>query len=310
MGRLLRLRHYAPRTESTYLGWTRRFLEYVGKSGQHVPGAEDVKAYLSYLAVRRKVAASTQNQAFNALLFLCRHVLMEELGDLGATVRARQGRRLPVVMSPEETRAVLAELNGTHRLMLELAYGGGLRVSELVQLRVQDIDFDAGTLTVRAGKGDKDRITFLPKRLVPELKQHLGRVKALHERDVAAGAGQAPLPDSLERKYPKAGREWGWQFAFPTARLDVDGEGVVRRWHVAPASVQKAMKAAVRRSGIAKPASVHSLRHGFATALLMKGADIRRVQELLGHKSVETTMVYTHVLQAMAPDLASPLDEL
>ena len=310
MRRLLRLRHYAPSTERSYLGWSRRFLRYVGRSGEHVPTGEDVQAYLSHLAIRRNVSASTQNQGFNGLLFLCRHVLMEELGDLGATVRARQGRKLPVVLSQEETRAVFDELRGKHRLMLELMFGGGLRIGELVRLRVKDLDFEAGRVTVRAGKGDKDRVTFLPKRLVPELRRHLDEVKALHARDTAAGAGEAPLPDALERKYPNAGREWAWQFVFPSSKLDVDEGGTVRRWHMAPASLQKAMKEAVRRSGIAKPASVHSLRHSYATALLMKGADIRRVQDLLGHKSVESTMIYCHVLQSMAPDLSSPLDDL
>jgi integron integrase len=293
MQRLLRLRHYAARTERTYLGWTRRFLAYVGQCGQAPPTPEDVKAFLSHLAVRRKVASSTQNQAFSALLFLCRHVLMEDLGDMGETVRAREGKRLPVVLSPEETRAVLSHLEDAWRLMRELAYGGGLRVSELVTLRVKDIDFDAGTVTVRAGKGNKDRVTFQPRRLVSELRKHLEKVQALHRRDLAAGAGDAPLPDSLDRKYPNAGREWSWQFAFPSARIDVDDRGVLRRWHVATASVQKAMKRAVRQSTIAKPARVHSLRHAFATSLLMKGADIRRVQDLLGHRSVETTMIYT-----------------
>jgi site-specific recombinase XerD len=189
-------------------------------------------------------------------------------------------------------------------------YGAGLRLGELVELRVKDLDFGAGTVTVRSGKGEKDRVTFLPKRLGPELKAHLEEVKAIHERDLGRGAGQAPLPNALERKYPSAGREWGWQFVFPSTKLQVDDAGTVRRWHLAAASVQRAMKQAVRRSGIAKPASVHSLRHSYATALLMKGADIRRVQDLLGHRSVETTMVYLHVLQSMAPDLESPLDDL
>jgi len=191
-----------------------------------------------------------------------------------------------------------------------LVYGAGLRLGELVELRVKDLDFGAGTVMVRDGKWDKDRVTFLPKRLAPDLKAHLEEVKVIHERDLGAGAGEAPLPDALERKYTNAGREWGWQFVFPSSRLQVDDAGKVRRWHVAAASVQRAMKQAVRRSGIAKPASVHSLRHSYATALLTKGADIRRVQDLLGHKSVETTMIYLHVLQTMAPDLESPLDDL
>jgi len=234
MRQLMRLRHYASRTERSYLGWAQRFLKYVGKTGEDVPTPENVKAFLSHLAVHRKVASSTQNQVFNALLFLCRHVLMVELGDLGTTVRARRGRQLPVVLSPQETRAVLNELQGLHRLMLELMYGSGLRVSELVQLRVKDIDFDAGTIMVRASKGDKDRVTFLPKRSVQGLKAHLTKMKDLHERDLAAEAGEAPLPDALKRKYRNAGREWGWQFVFPSAKLNVDDDGVVRRWHVNP----------------------------------------------------------------------------
>ena len=273
-------------------------------------GPESVKAYLSYLATRRNVAASTQNQAFNALLFLYRNVLQIELGDMGNTVRAKRGRKLPVVLSPEETRGILAQVQGSPRLMLELIYGGGLRVGELATLRVKDIDFDAGTLTVRAGKGDMDRVTFLPLRLIDDIRRHLAKVKIQYERDLASGAGEASLPTALQRKYPNAGREWAWQFVFPSAKLNRDEDGVIRRWHVATPTVQKAMKSAVRRLGVAKPASVHSLRHSFATHLLMKGADIRRIQVLLGHKSVETTMIYTHVLQTMAPDLRSPLDEL
>ena len=194
--------------------------------------------------------------------------------------------------------------------MLELIYGAGLRVGEVVTLRVKDIDFALSTLAVRAGKGDMDRMTFLPIRLIAGLKKHLAIVKKQHEQDLAAGAGEAPLPTRLARKYPNACREWAWQFVFPSERLSRGEDGVIRRWHVATSTVQKAMKSAVSRAGVAKPASVHSLRHSFATHLLMKGADIRRIQELLGHKSVETTMIYTHVLQTMAPDLHSPLDEL
>ena len=308
--RILRLRHYAASTERTYVGWCRRFLRYVGQSGEHLPSSDDVQAFLSHLAVQGQVSSSTQNQAFHAVLFLLRHVLMTEAGDLSGTVRAREGRKLPVVLMPEETRAVLEQLKGKHRLMLELVYGAGLRLGELLDLRVKDVDFEANTLTVRASKGDKDRVTFLPKRLVEQLKEHLEEVRRVHERDLAAGAGEAPLPGALARKYPNAGREWGWQYVFPAGQLKVDETGTVRRMNVAAAPVQRAMKRAVRQSGVAKPASVHSLRHSYATALLMKGADIRRVQDLLGHKSVETTMIYTHVLQSMAPDLASPLDEL
>lgn len=308
--RILRLRHYAASTQRTYLGWNRRFLEYMGPSGQRLPSDDDVQAFLSHLAVRARVSAATQNQAFHAVLFLCRHVLAAEVGDLSGTVRAREGHKLPVVLLPEETRVILDRLQGTQKLMLGLVYGAGLRLNELLTLRVKDLDFAAHTVTVRASKGDKDRVTLLPKGLVPQLLAHLEKVKAVHEKDLAQGVGEAPLPDALARKYPKAGREWGWQFVFPSTMLQVDETGRVRRWHVAAATVQRAMKGAVRRAGIAKQASVHSLRHSYATALLMKGVDIRRVQELMGHKSVETTMVYTHVLQAMAPDLKSPFDEL
>lgn len=306
---LLELRHYALRTQRSYLGWAERFLHYLGKQAPGSITAEDARAYLSSLATHQRVAASTQNQAFNALLFFFRNVLGVELADMAATVRARQGRRLPVVLSLEETRAVLAQLAGVPRLMLELVYGAGMRLNEVVTLRVKDIDFDAGTITLRAAKGDKDRTTFLPDKVGRALRQHLEAVKVQHDQDLAAGAGEAPLPGALARKYPTAGREWPWQFVFPSRRLESD-DGTIRRWHVAAATVQKAMKAAVRRANVAKPATVHSLRHSFATHLLMQGADIRRVQDLLGHRSVETTMVYTHVLQTMAPNLRSPLDEL
>jgi integron integrase len=275
------------------------------------PEAEDAQAFLSHLATRGRVSASTQNQAFNALLFLHRHVLEAELGDMSPTLRARRGRKLPVVLSVDEVRAVLSQLTGNHRLMIELIYGGGLRLNELVKLRVKDIDFDSETITVRSGKGDKDRATLLPQRLHADLRAHLETVRALHERDLAAGAGEAPLPGALRRKYPNAGREWGWQFVFPSAKLAVDTESrAVCRWHVSEATVQKAMKAAVRKAKLAKPASVHTLRHSFATHLLLQGVDIRRIQQLLGHKSVETTMIYTHVLASIAPAVRSPLDEL
>ncbi|MBT3341376.1 MAG: integron integrase [Gemmatimonadetes bacterium] len=308
MGRLMQLRHYSPRTESCYVGWARRFLQH--QQPDSAPTAEDVKAYLSHLATRRNVSASTQNQAFSALLFLCRHVYHIELQDMGSTVRARRGSKLPVVLSVEETKSILCQLQGVTRLMLELVYGGGLRVSEVVGLRVKDLDFDAHSVTVRSGKGDHDRTTFLPQRVATDLRRHLERVKRLHVRDLAAGVGEVPMPSALARKYPHAGKEWAWQYVFPSRKLALDETGIIRRWHVSTSAVQKAMKAAVRKSGIAKMAGVHTLRHGFATHLLMRGVDIRRIQDLLGHRSVETTMIYTHVVRTMAPDLRSPLDEL
>ncbi len=311
MRRILRLRHYSPRTQRSYMGWANRYVRYLGGKRFSPPTSEDAKAFLSHLVTRGKVSASTQNQAFSALLFLHRHVLHADLGDMSATVRARRGQKLPVVLSVEEVRAVLAELSGKSRIMIELIYGGGLRLSDLVQLRVKDIDFDAATITIRSGKGDKDRVTLLPRRTLPALRKHLQDVRTLHERDLACGAGEAPLPNALRRKYPNAGREWAWQFVFPSSKLATDSETTaIRRWHVAPATVQKAMKAAVRRARISKPASPHTLRHSFATHMLMKGVDIRRIQDLLGHRSVETTMVYTHVLAGLAPPVRSPLDEL
>ncbi len=311
MQRLLKLRHYSPRTQRSYLGWVRRYLLYLKPLKSWPPQAADAQTFLSQLATRHNVAASTQNQAFNALLFLHRHVIQSDLGDMSSTVRARRGRKLPVVLTSDEVRAVMAELERPHRIMMELTYGAGLRLSELVQLRVKDIDFDAGSITVRSGKGDRDRITMLPRRVQASLRSHFIEVRRLHERDLAAGAGYAPLPHALQRKYPNAGREWGWQFVFPSVTLTPDPEEkTIRRWHVSPATVQRAMKSAVRKAKIAKPASLHTLRHSFATHLLMKGVDIRRIQELLGHKSVETTMIYTHVIQSIAPDVESPLDDL
>lgn len=234
MKRILQVRHYSPRTEHSYVGWARRYLRYHSGRGGGAPGTEDAQAYLSQLATRGRVSASTQNQAFNALLFLHKHVLQSELGNMGATIRAKRGQKLPVVLSVDEVRAVLGQLQGTPRLMLELIYGSGLRLCELIHLRVKDIDFDGDALTVRSGKGDKDRVTLLPRRLQPDLRSHLEKVKALHELDLAAGAGEAPLPDALRRKYPNAGREWGWQFAFPSSKLAPDREThAIHRWHVA-----------------------------------------------------------------------------
>jgi integron integrase len=311
MRRLLQLRHYSPRTERCYLGWADRYLSYLGDQRTTPPGSADAKAYLSHLATRARVSASTQNQAFNALLFLHRHVFQSELASMASTIRARRGTKLPIVLTQDEVRAILARLSGRSRIMIDLIYGGGLRLSEVAQLRVKDIDIAAGSVTVRSGKGDKDRVTLLPRRLVAELKQHLESVGIVHQQDLAAGAGEAPLPNALRRKYPSAAREWGWQFVFPSAKLTRDAETRrIHRWHVSPATLQKAMKTAVRRAGIAKPASVHTMRHCFATHMLMKGVDIRRIQELLGHRSLETTMIYTHVIKSIAPDVSSPLDDL
>lgn len=311
MRELLRLRHYSYRTEKTYLHWCRRYRRYAVLNSLAEEDAETVKSYLSHLALKRKVAASTQNQAFNSLLFLFRSVYRKELGDMSHTVRAKRGRKLPVVFTQNEITELFRHAAGTRLLMLQLIYGGGLRLAELTRLRVKDIDFDNGLLYVRSGKGDKDRTTLLPQAVVPALRDHLAKVKCLHQEDLEAGAGEVHLPGALARKYPNAAREWGWQYAFPSAKLSRDPQdGVIRRYHVSDKTVQHAMRVCLEKAQIAKHASVHTLRHSFATHLLMNGVNIRQVQEYLGHKSLETTMVYTHVVREISPQAESPLDTL
>ena len=277
----------------------------VGVDGQ------GVKSFLTHLATRRRVSAGTQNQAFSALTFLCREVLRLPETDLDAGVRAKATSRLPAVLSTGETARLLEAMSGTARLMAEVTYGGGLRVMECCRLRVKDVDFENDLLFVRDGKGGKDRSTLLAKSVKERLREHLARVRVLHEQDLAAGAGEARLPDALERKYPQAGREWGWQFAFPAQNLAVDPRGgKVRRHHASDAMLQRAVKEAVAKAGIEKPVSVHTLRHSFATHLLLAGVDLRQIQELLGHASVETTMIYTHVVKNLRAPATSPLDVL
>ncbi len=307
---LLRVRHYSIHTERTYMEWVERFLAYAQDNRLDWQAGGTVRSYLAYLATVRDVASSTQNQAFNALLFLFREVLKQDIPDM-ASVRARRGSKLPVVLSVEEVRAVLKAAPETARLMLELTYGAGLRVSETIRLRIKDLDFDNHLVFVRAGKGDKDRSTLLPKRLDDPLRVQIERVKVLHERDVVAGHGSVYLPHALDRKYPQAEFAVGWQYLFPATELSVDPRsGKVRRHHLMDEVLQRAMRVAVQRAGIVKPASVHSLRHSFATHLLLKGVNIREVQKYLGHQSVETTMIYTHVIRGMDSTAESPLDEL
>lgn len=257
-----------------------------------------------------RVAASTQNQAKSALLFLYREVLGIKLPWLDNVEQARAPKRLPVVLTREEVQAVLSRLEGTHALIVGLLYGAGLRIMEAVRLRVKDVEFTRREILVRDGKGFKDRVTMLPASLAPSLVDHLARVRALHESDLAAGGGAVYLPYALERKYPNAAREWGWQYVFPAARSSVDPRtGETRRHHVTDQSIQRAVKQAVRDAGIVKPASPHTLRHSFATHLLQSGYDIRTVQELLGHSNVATTMIYTHVLNRGGRGVTSPLDQ-
>jgi len=306
----LRVRHYAYRTEQSYLDWVKRFYQYLEKTNGTMD-SKGVKDFLTYLALNRNVAASTQNQAFNALLFLFRNVLDKDLGDLSKTVRAKRGPKLPVVLSVDEVESVFKILEGTNLLMLQLLYGAGLRLMELVRLRVKDIDFFPKLIIVRTGKGDKDRSTMLPEAVKTDLYLHLERVRSLHEEDLRAGYGEVYMPTALSRKYPHAAKEWGWQYVFPSKKLSVDPRGgKVRRHHISEKAIQDAMKKAVRDAGIVKQASVHTMRHSFATHLLMSGVNIRKIQDYLGHKNVETTMIYTHVVRDMSADAESPLDTL
>jgi integron integrase len=299
------------RTEQAYLDWIKRFIRHFGKRHPRDLGAAEVSEFLTHLAVAGQVAASTQNQAKSALLFLYREVLDVELPWLDDVESAKAPRRLPVVLTQAEVVALLARLEGTNALVCRLLYGTGLRIMECLRLRVKDVEFERGEILVRDGKGFKDRVTMLPTSLAPSLREHMVRVAELHRQDLVAGHGEVWLPYALERKYPNAGREWAWQYVFPSAKLSVDPRsGVVRRHHVADQAVQRALKLAVRAAGVAKPATPHTLRHSFATHLLESGYDIRTVQELLGHSDVSTTMIYTHVLNKGGRGVRSPLDGL
>jgi len=307
----IRLKHYSIRTEQAYVDWIRRFILHFGKRHPRELGAANVEAFLTHLAVAGNVAASTQNQAKSALLFLYREVLETELPWLDNVERARAPKRLPVVLTRDEVHAVLSRLSGTHWLIASLLYGAGLRIMEGLRLRVKDVEFSRKEILVRDGKGFKDRVTMLPAALAAPLAEHLKRVKALHEQDLAAGRGAVHLPYALERKYPGAARDWGWQYVFPSANLSEDPRsGIERRHHLQDQAVQRAMRQAVRDAGIAKPATPHTLRHSFATHLLEGGYDIRTVQELLGHADVSTTMIYTHVLNRGGRGVTSPLDRV
>lgn len=305
----MRFKHYSLRTETTYREWIRRYILFHDKRHPRELGAPEISRFLSHLAVQGKVAASTQNQAFNALLFLYREVLGQDFGPLQEVQRAKRPARLPVVLTKAEAERVLAGMTGTFRLMAVLLYGTGMRLMECVRLRVKDIDFEANQIVVREGKGFKDRVTILPLSLKAALQTHLQRVQLLHQQDLSQGGGTVYLPYALERKYPKANREWGWQYVFPAARPSRDPRSsALQRHHVNEQGLQRAVKDAVRLAGIHKPASCHSLRHSFATRLLENGYDIRTVQELLGHASVATTQIYTHVMEKPGLGVRSPVD--
>ena len=307
----IRVKHYSLRTEDAYLHWIRRFIFFHGKRHPSDMGGSEVEAFLSHLATAGRVAPSTQNQALSALLFLYREVLEVELPWLDGVVRAKRSQHVPVVLTENEVRALLARLDGTKWLVASLLYSTGMRLLEGLRLRVKDVDFERREITVRDGKGAKDRRTMLSERLLESLGTHFAKVRQLHERDLAEGFGEVHLPFALARKYPKAGRSWPWQYVFPSGSRSTDPlDGVIRRHHLDEKIIQRAVSAAGREAGIAKPVSPHILRHSFATHLLSAGYDIRTVQELLGHSDVSTTMIYTHVLNKGGRGVTSPLDRL
>ncbi len=308
---VIRARHYSRRTEGAYVAWIRRYILFHDKRHPTDMGAPEITRFLSSLAVEGNVAASTQNQALSALLFLYRDVLEVELPWLDGIVRAKRPQRLPVVLTRDEVRAVLRRLEGAPRLMAYLLYGAGLRLLEGCRLRIQDVDFASNQIVVRGGKGDKDRMTMLPAVIKPDLARHLESVREQYRRDVECGAGWVELPTALAREYPNAGREWVWHWVFPATRMYVERlTGQRRRHHLHESVLQRAVKHAVWHAGIAKRAGPHTLRHSFATHLLEEGRDIRTVQELLGHRDLSTTMIYTHVLNLGPAAVRSPVDRM
>jgi integron integrase len=307
----IRARHYSPKTEESYTHWIKRFIFFHNKRHPAEMSEKEIAQFLSSLASELHVSASTQNQALNAILFLYRDVLRKEIGYIDGVVRAKKPHRLPVVLTRQEVKSILGVLDHSDWLMAMLLYGAGLRLMECLQLRAKDIDFTSNQIIVRAGKGDKDRHTMLPTVVKEPLAKHLEIIKEQHRRDLDNGLGRVVLPNALNRKYPNAGKEWGWQWVFPATSHYTDrATGEQRRHHLHESVLQKAVKQAVRKAGLAKPATPHTFRHSFATHLLEDGYDIRTVQELLGHRDVSTTMIYTHVLNRGGRGVNSPADRL
>jgi integron integrase len=308
---LSRIRHLSPRTEEAYLYWIREFIQFHGNRDPVNMGEAEIRSFLSHMAMHAHVSASTQNQALNALVFLYQQVLQKQLGGFGAIVRAHRTERIPAVFSRAEAAGVIRQTHGVYQIITKLLYGAGLRLNEVIHLRVKDIDFATHHIVVRDGKGGKDRVTLLPASVESQLKVQLKKVKLLHQEDLGEGYGEASMPNALERKYPGSAREWVWQYIFPSSkRAMIPGSQKIRRHHLHESAVQRVMKSAIRKAGIPKQASCHTFRHTFATHLLENGYDIRTVQELLGHKDIKTTMIYTHLIDASLQGVRSPVDEV
>lgn len=306
----LRTKHYSRKTEESYLSWIKQFIIFNNRTHPEKLGAKEVSGFLSFLAVNRHVSASTQNQALSAILYLYKHVLNIDVGWLNEVIRAQKSRRIPVVFSKSEINTIFLYLDGIPKLVCSFLYGSGLRLGEALNLRIKDINFEYEQIIVREAKGEKDRITSLPRCIIPELKTHLNKVYIQHKNDIKAGRGKTKLPNALATKYPKADSDYYWQYVFPSSKFIKDKEtGLVYRYRIHESTVQRKIKEAVRKSGIKKPATSHTFRHSFATHLLENGYDIRSIQELLGHSSVKTTMIYTHVIKKGA-GVKSPLDDI
>jgi integron integrase len=304
----IRTRHYSRRTEQAYAGWIKRFILFHNRRHPKEMGAEEIKAFINNLATNHHVSSSTQNQALKAILFLYKNILNKDVGWIEEVKRTSRVKHLPLVFSKREVNKILEQLNGVPKLIASLLYGAGLRLTEGLRLRIKDIDIDYKQIVVRDGKGEKDRITVLPVSIIPDLKSHLNKVYLMHKKDLNSGLGETILPYALRRKYPNAGREFGWQYAFPADKYIFDNKERIKvRYHIHSSTIQRAVKEAIGKSGVNKPGSPHTFRHSFATHLLENGNDIRSIQELLGHKSLKTTMIYTHVLNR-GIGIKSPLD--
>ncbi len=307
----IQTRHFSPRTEKTYINWIKQYIFYHNKRHPKEMGEVEVNKFLSHLATEKNVSASTQNQALSAILFLYKNVLQKELGDFGNVIRAKRSRKIPVVFTKDEVRKIMGNLERKHRLMAHLLYGSGLRLTECLGLRVKDIDFDNKQIIVRDGKGEKDRVTLLSEKIVPHLKKHLAKVRQIHTEDPKKGIGTTNLPYALERKYPNIAKEWHWCYVFPTTKLAQDKKtGEWKRHHLNESGLQRAVKKAMRKAKVEKHGGPHTFRHSFATHLLENGYDIRTIQDLLGHKNLQTTMVYTHVMNKGPMGVKSPGDSL